>query len=122
MQHIVKVRKAQEVKVLRKEEAAQRRNHSKLLGTNYWRYKSHLKYFYLKKGRLLLACTGKIEIGASFCVGSAVTVCILQRPRHEGSCPFCQMPFAVLTIESPRWHVTECMDLPLIATQGTKAF
>ncbi len=40
------------------------------------------------------------------------------RKKHDGNCPFCQMPFRVLTIESPRWHVMECMDLPLIAKEG----
>ena len=42
----------------------------------------------------------------------------LQQLKPEGSCPFCQMPLAVLRVDSPRWHVAECMDLPIIATQG----
>ena len=36
----------------------------------------------------------------------------------EEFCPFCQMPFSILRVQSPRWHVMECMDLPLKATEG----
>ena len=42
----------------------------------------------------------------------------VQRKKFDGNCPHCQMPFEALTIESPRWHTMECMDLPLIAIQG----
>lgn len=41
------------------------------------------------------------------------------KEKRDGNCPFCQMPFCALTIESPRWHVMECMDLPIKAKQGT---
>ncbi|XP_038677971.1 DNA cross-link repair 1A protein [Scyliorhinus canicula] len=34
------------------------------------------------------------------------------RPVHDGHCPICQMPFSLLLIETPRWHVTECLDTP----------
>eukprot|EP00079_Xenopus_tropicalis_P031540 XP_017945311.1 PREDICTED: DNA cross-link repair 1A protein [Xenopus tropicalis] len=32
------------------------------------------------------------------------------QPRHEGYCPSCQMPFSLLLVQSPRWHVSECLD------------
>ncbi|RXM28507.1 DNA cross-link repair 1A protein [Acipenser ruthenus] len=31
---------------------------------------------------------------------------------HEGHCPGCQMPFSVLVVQTPRWHVAECLDTP----------
>ncbi|XP_078420821.1 DNA cross-link repair 1A protein isoform X1 [Cetorhinus maximus] len=34
------------------------------------------------------------------------------RPVHDGYCPICQMPFSLLLIETPRWHVSECLDTP----------
>ncbi|XP_050397271.1 DNA cross-link repair 1A protein isoform X1 [Patella vulgata] len=34
---------------------------------------------------------------------------------HDGYCPFCQMPFSALGMQSPNWHSMECMDLPLVA-------
>ncbi|XP_067909048.1 DNA cross-link repair 1A protein isoform X2 [Heterodontus francisci] len=37
---------------------------------------------------------------------------IKARPVHDGYCPICQMPFSLLLIETPRWHVTECLDTP----------
>ncbi|XP_056384959.1 DNA cross-link repair 1A protein isoform X2 [Hyla sarda] len=30
--------------------------------------------------------------------------------RHSGHCPSCQMPFSTLLVQSPRWHVSECLD------------
>ncbi|CAH1782855.1 unnamed protein product [Owenia fusiformis] len=33
----------------------------------------------------------------------------MPRKVHEGFCPLCQMPFKILTIESPNWHLTECL-------------
>lgn len=36
------------------------------------------------------------------------------RPVYDGYCPSCQMPFSLLLAQTPRWHVTECMD-----TQGS---
>ncbi|XP_025030451.1 DNA cross-link repair 1A protein isoform X2 [Python bivittatus] len=33
------------------------------------------------------------------------------RPVFEGYCPSCQMPFSLLLIETPQWHVTECLDV-----------
>ncbi|XP_061491920.1 DNA cross-link repair 1A protein isoform X2 [Rhineura floridana] len=32
------------------------------------------------------------------------------RPVYEGHCPSCQMPFSLLLIETPQWHVMECLD------------
>ncbi|XP_048361207.1 DNA cross-link repair 1A protein isoform X2 [Sphaerodactylus townsendi] len=32
------------------------------------------------------------------------------RPMYEGYCPSCQMPFTLLLIQTPEWHVTECLD------------
>uniref|UniRef100_A0A8B9ZD56 DNA cross-link repair 1A protein n=1 Tax=Anas platyrhynchos TaxID=8839 RepID=A0A8B9ZD56_ANAPL len=34
------------------------------------------------------------------------------RPVHDGHCPSCQMPFALLRVQTPRWHVAECLDTP----------
>ncbi|KAM6347211.1 DNA cross-link repair 1A protein isoform 4-T4 [Alca torda] len=34
------------------------------------------------------------------------------KPVHDGYCPSCQMPFALLLVQTPRWHVTECLDTP----------
>lgn len=29
-----------------------------------------------------------------------------------GFCPICQMPFSILVVQSPRWHVAECLATP----------
>lgn len=34
------------------------------------------------------------------------------RPVHDGHCPSCQMPFSLLLVQTPRWHVAECLDTP----------
>ncbi|NXX58820.1 DCR1A protein, partial [Scopus umbretta] len=34
------------------------------------------------------------------------------KPIHDGYCPSCQMPFSLLLVETPRWHVAECLDTP----------
>ncbi|KAM6105158.1 DNA cross-link repair 1A protein [Pterocles gutturalis] len=34
------------------------------------------------------------------------------KPVHEGYCPSCQMPFSLLLVQTPRWHVAECLDAP----------
>lgn len=26
-------------------------------------------------------------------------------------CPICQMPFSILVVQTPRWHIAECLDL-----------
>ncbi|XP_065494979.1 DNA cross-link repair 1A protein isoform X2 [Caloenas nicobarica] len=31
---------------------------------------------------------------------------------HDGYCPSCQMPFSLLLVQTPRWHVAECLDTP----------
>ncbi|KAL2078023.1 hypothetical protein ACEWY4_025708 [Coilia grayii] len=33
-------------------------------------------------------------------------------PPTTGHCPVCQMPFSVLVVQSPRWHVAECLETP----------
>lgn len=34
------------------------------------------------------------------------------RPVCDGYCPSCQMPFSLLVVQTPRWHVAECLDTP----------
>ncbi|CAJ0946713.1 unnamed protein product [Ranitomeya imitator] len=34
---------------------------------------------------------------------------------HSGHCPSCQMPFSILLVQTPRWHVSECLDAPSTA-------
>ncbi|XP_050755339.1 DNA cross-link repair 1A protein isoform X1 [Gymnogyps californianus] len=34
------------------------------------------------------------------------------KPVHDGYCPSCQMPFSLLLVQTPRWHVAECLDTP----------
>ncbi|NXU51717.1 DCR1A protein, partial [Turnix velox] len=34
------------------------------------------------------------------------------KPIYDGYCPSCQMPFALLLVQTPRWHVAECLDTP----------
>ena len=42
---------------------------------------------------------------------SQISQCQSSATRRKGNCPFCQVPFSALSyIESPRWHVTDCMD------------
>ena len=38
--------------------------------------------------------------------------------REEGYCPFCQMPFRILVVQSASWHVSECLGQPMTAVQG----
>lgn len=40
------------------------------------------------------------------------------RPVHDGHCPSCQMPFALLRVQTPRWHVAECLDTPGSTEKG----
>ncbi|KAM4704344.1 DNA cross-link repair 1A protein [Rhinophrynus dorsalis] len=35
------------------------------------------------------------------------------QPRNDGYCPSCQMPFSLLLVQTPRWHVSECLDTPV---------
>ncbi|XP_074151759.1 DNA cross-link repair 1A protein [Sminthopsis crassicaudata] len=35
-----------------------------------------------------------------------------QQPVYSGYCPSCQMPFSSLLGQTPRWHVSECLDAP----------
>lgn len=35
--------------------------------------------------------------------------------RYTGHCPSCQMPFSILLVQTPRWHVSECLDAPSTA-------
>ncbi|RMC11377.1 hypothetical protein DUI87_11496 [Hirundo rustica rustica] len=34
------------------------------------------------------------------------------RPVHDGFCPSCQMPFSLLLVQTPQWHVYECLETP----------
>ncbi|XP_068254966.1 DNA cross-link repair 1A protein [Nyctibius grandis] len=34
------------------------------------------------------------------------------KPIYDGYCPSCQMPFSLLLVQTPRWHVAECLDTP----------
>ncbi|XP_014106052.1 PREDICTED: DNA cross-link repair 1A protein [Pseudopodoces humilis] len=34
------------------------------------------------------------------------------KPVHDGFCPSCQMPFSLLLIQTPQWHVYECLETP----------
>ncbi|NWV87012.1 DCR1A protein, partial [Machaerirhynchus nigripectus] len=31
---------------------------------------------------------------------------------HDGYCPSCQMPFSLLLVQTPQWHVYECLETP----------
>lgn len=42
------------------------------------------------------------------------------RPVYDGYCPSCQMPFSSLLGQTPRWHVSECLDSPPISDTGKK--
>ncbi|XP_068114902.1 DNA cross-link repair 1A protein isoform X2 [Hyperolius riggenbachi] len=35
------------------------------------------------------------------------------KPAYSGHCPSCQMPFAIVLVQTPRWHVSECLDATL---------
>lgn len=34
------------------------------------------------------------------------------KPVHDGHCPSCQMPFSLLLVQTPQWHVYECLETP----------
>ncbi|NXH87808.1 DCR1A protein, partial [Edolisoma coerulescens] len=34
------------------------------------------------------------------------------KPVHDGYCPSCQMPFSLLLVQTPQWHVHECLETP----------
>ncbi|XP_071420134.1 DNA cross-link repair 1A protein [Pithys albifrons albifrons] len=34
------------------------------------------------------------------------------KPVNDGHCPSCQMPFSLLLVQTPQWHVDECLDTP----------
>ncbi|NXC62518.1 DCR1A protein, partial [Aleadryas rufinucha] len=34
------------------------------------------------------------------------------KPVHDGYCPSCQMPFSLLLVQTPQWHVYECLENP----------
>lgn len=40
------------------------------------------------------------------------------RPVCDGYCPSCQMPFSLLVVQTPRWHVAECLDTPGSVEKG----
>ena len=35
---------------------------------------------------------------------------------RAGSCPKCQVPFTALSIQTPTWHITECLNEPVPKT------
>lgn len=35
-----------------------------------------------------------------------------QHPQSRGYCPVCQMPFSILVVQTPQWHVAECLENP----------
>ena len=40
--------------------------------------------------------------------------------KRSGFCPNCQMPYTALSIvQSPTWHVNECLDTPYSSKEGT---
>lgn len=40
------------------------------------------------------------------------------KPVPDGYCPSCQMPFSLLLVQTPRWHVAECLDTPGSTQKG----
>ncbi|NXA72036.1 DCR1A protein, partial [Thryothorus ludovicianus] len=34
------------------------------------------------------------------------------KPVYDGFCPSCQMPFSLLLVQTPQWHVYECLETP----------
>ncbi|NXS27557.1 DCR1A protein, partial [Pomatostomus ruficeps] len=34
------------------------------------------------------------------------------KPVQDGYCPSCQMPFSLLLVQTPQWHVYECLETP----------
>uniref|UniRef100_A0A8C5T5D3 DNA cross-link repair 1A protein n=1 Tax=Malurus cyaneus samueli TaxID=2593467 RepID=A0A8C5T5D3_9PASS len=34
------------------------------------------------------------------------------KPVYDGHCPNCQMPFSLLLVQTPQWHVYECLETP----------
>uniref|UniRef100_A0A665VHJ8 DNA cross-link repair 1A protein n=1 Tax=Echeneis naucrates TaxID=173247 RepID=A0A665VHJ8_ECHNA len=45
-------------------------------------------------------------------VGAGQTDNAAQAPTSGDSCPICQMPFAILVVQTQRWHVAECLEVP----------
>ncbi|XP_062436619.1 DNA cross-link repair 1A protein isoform X2 [Rhea pennata] len=43
------------------------------------------------------------------------------KPVHDGYCPSCQMPFSLLLVQTPRWHVAECLDTPGSMEKASRA-
>lgn len=37
-------------------------------------------------------------------------------------CPMCQMPFSILVVQTQRWHIAECLDIPRDKCEGNTAF
>ena len=38
--------------------------------------------------------------------------------KQQGYCPFCQMPFSILVVQSATWHISDCLREPLDDLQG----
>ncbi|XP_016279794.1 DNA cross-link repair 1A protein isoform X1 [Monodelphis domestica] len=55
---------------------------------------------------------GKVTTKAKFGKTNKKLTPTKQQPVYSGYCPSCQMPFSLLLGQTPRWHVSECLDAP----------
>ncbi|XP_070708005.1 DNA cross-link repair 1A protein [Pempheris klunzingeri] len=44
--------------------------------------------------------------------GTVQTDTAAEGPTSGDFCPMCQMPFSILVVQTQRWHVAECLDIP----------
>lgn len=40
------------------------------------------------------------------------------RDPSRDFCPLCQMPFCILVVQTQRWHIAECLDIPRDKCEG----
>lgn len=40
------------------------------------------------------------------------------KPQEAGHCPSCQAPLSALVIDSPDWHVLQCLEWVVTSQQG----
>jgi len=66
-----------------------------------------------RKKRLTLSSKKKTPVKTEKDAGSKK-----REATEEGYCPFCQMPFRILVVESATWHVSDCLSHPVTALQG----
>ena len=66
-----------------------------------------------RKKRLTLSSRKKTPVKSEKDAGSKK-----REAAEEGYCPFCQMPFRILVVESATWHVSDCLSHPVSALQG----